>query len=702
MTTDCPICLCPITSEVWGVVNPCGHPYHRDCWKEVVAANSSRRGSNNSVGGGNTNAKCAICKGATEGFVPVYVDLADNDDSNDDAGGESRQDAENDSDEDDDDDEAALEELHDDWYSAYGQLGDLEGHDEGTEAHDLLDRLHCIHQKFYERLTSNYSSTSRASSSSNSKSMIQRQLERMKSKAKKLQSINAELQSSNERLQSANATLHRSSIDAAVEKERTVVKYKKLQSQFNALGQSYEQYETKTELEKQVLQSKVSQLQTEYAKLVTKSNINELHEMESIRVKYSKMSQEVHDLKAKNRMLESDISRNNRDWEVKHEQEKLRYIELTKEMKHLSSQYYQLVGDDDGDVSRRNSSLGNTQSRGSTANKTVTSDSSRSSSATNKHNMLRNDNNGGTKAIVSQRQDVIDAQIRRDSIGQPNPFNLLQKKNGLTTANIMTSGRKKNNNNNGEGSVNDSRGRKAMEALNKSTVRKKQQQQVHGLKQPHTLLPSDNRHLTTTQSSRLSHDGMHYNEREGNNEKHNVVQLHHDNDDDDQLQLMIKPRSSNNKRKYDSISSSNNVNSCEQWKALAKVMGPDRATLALTLGKPKISERERGTVERKRRQAEIDDIFASPPATEDDDIFASPPATEENDDIFASAPATTSSSRSVVATSASYSPRKKKGSITTYFKHNNKSKPLPPLAERSYPSYQPHIFFGSDLATSFN
>jgi hypothetical protein len=309
--------------------------------------------------------------------------------------------------------------------------------------------------------------------------------------------------------------------------------------------------------------------------------------------------------------------------------------------------------------------------------------------------MLRNDNNGGTKAIVSQRQDVIDAQIRRDSIGQPNPFNLLQKKNGLTTANIMTSGRKKNNNNNGEGSVNDSRGRKAMEALNKSTVRKKQQQQVHGLKQPHTLLPSDNRHLTTTQSSRLSHDGMHYNEREGNNEKHNVVQLHHDNDDDDQLQLMIKPRSSNNKRKYDSISSSNN------WKALAKVMWPDRATLALTLGKPKISERERGTVERKRRQAEIDDIFASPPATDYGDIFASPPATE-NDDIFASAPATTSSSRSVVATSASYSPRKKKGSITTYFKHNNKSKPLPPLAERSYPSYQPHIFFGSDLATSFN
>jgi hypothetical protein len=459
--------------------------------------------------------------------------------------------------------------------------------------------------------------------------MMQRQLERMKSKAKKLQSINAELQTSNERLQSANATLHRSSIDAAVEKERTVVKHKKLQSQFNALERSYEQYETKTELEKQVLQSKVSQLQTEYVKLLSKSNINELHEMESIRVKYTKMSQEVHDLKAKNRKLESDIDQSNSDWKVKHENDMSRYNALANEMKHLSSHYYQLVGDnDDGDICT--SSLRNTQSRGSTANKTVTSDSSRSSSsATNKHNMLRNDNNGGgTKAIVSQRQDVIDAQIRRDSIGQPNPFNLLTKKNFSTPAPMTTSGRVKTN----DGVIcnfNNNRGRKAMEALDKSTVRKKQQQ-VHGLKQPHTLLPSDNRHSATTQSNRLSRDGIRYNEES------------EDRNDTDELQLMIKPRLSKSKRKHGSISSSNSLNN-------------------------------------------INSTREEPPAT---------------------APAATSSSRSVVAaTSASYSPRKKKGSITTYFnknKNNKKSKPLPPLAERSYPSYQPHTFFGSDLATSFN
>ena len=635
-TSDCPICLCPITSEVWGVVNPCGHPYHRDCWKEVVA-------NHHSHGRGSGSVKCAICKGPTKGFVPVFVDLvACDDNSNYDGGEKLQQDADNDSDEQDDDDDefadASLTELRDEFVETSCTLYSyLDEHgDQG--AADLLDRLGTLHRKIYERLAG---SGSRKSSSSSSVLM---QLERMRAKAKELQSINTELQTSNEELLSSNATLQRSSIDAAVDKERTLVKYKKLQSQFNAMGRSYEEHVAKTELDKQLLQAKISQLQTEYAKLVSKSNINELHEMESIRIKYTKMSQEVHDLKAKNRKLESNISRCNRDWEVKYEKEKLRYNALAKEMKQVSSHYYQLVGDDDddGDVSRSRSNLGNTQSGGSTANKTFISDLSRG--ATNKHNIRsnNNNNNGGTTSAVSHRQDVIDAQIRRDSIGQPNPFNLLQKKNGLPAANIMTSGRKKTNNNNGEGYVNNSRGRKAMEALDKSTVRKKQQQQVHGLKQPHTLLQPDNRHLTTTQSSRLSHDGISYSEeREDNNEKHHMAQLHHDNDDDDdQLQLMIKPRLSNNKRKHGIISSSSN------------------------------------------NVTNYDTKQEEPPAA---------------------AAAAVSSSRSVAATSASYSPRKKKGSITTYFnKNNNKGKPLLPLAERSYPSYQPHIFFGSDLATLIN
>eukprot|EP00571_Detonula_confervacea_P001938 CAMPEP_0172321368 /NCGR_PEP_ID=MMETSP1058-20130122/43200_1 /TAXON_ID=83371 /ORGANISM="Detonula confervacea, Strain CCMP 353" /LENGTH=76 /DNA_ID=CAMNT_0013036861 /DNA_START=82 /DNA_END=309 /DNA_ORIENTATION=- len=70
-TTDCPICLDPIPSEPWGVVSPCGHPYHRECWDQVVAANHAA----GTGGARRKNASCAICKGATRGFVPVFLDL---------------------------------------------------------------------------------------------------------------------------------------------------------------------------------------------------------------------------------------------------------------------------------------------------------------------------------------------------------------------------------------------------------------------------------------------------------------------------------------------------------------------------------------------------------------------------------------------------------------------------------------------------
>ncbi len=80
---DCPICLCPILSSSvpWGVSAPCGHAYHRECWDNVVVnhlrnygggGDDRRRSRNNN---NNNNAPCAICKGDTTGFVPVFIDL---------------------------------------------------------------------------------------------------------------------------------------------------------------------------------------------------------------------------------------------------------------------------------------------------------------------------------------------------------------------------------------------------------------------------------------------------------------------------------------------------------------------------------------------------------------------------------------------------------------------------------------------------
>lgn len=91
--TDCPICLCPIASSTdgtdnnepsWGVVTPCGHPYHRHCWDHYVA-NNGRRTRNN-----HHHPACAICNGNSTGFVPVFLDLGhhgNNDAGNNDSGG---------------------------------------------------------------------------------------------------------------------------------------------------------------------------------------------------------------------------------------------------------------------------------------------------------------------------------------------------------------------------------------------------------------------------------------------------------------------------------------------------------------------------------------------------------------------------------------------------------------------------------------
>jgi len=52
------------------------------------------------------------------------------------------------------------------------------------------------------------------------------------------------------------------------------------------------------------------------------------------------------------------------------------------------------------------------------------------------------------------------------------------------------------------------------------------------------------------------------------------------------------------------------------------------------------------------------------------------------------------SSLSRKTTQASFSPRRNGRNTASYFK--------PPLAERSYPAYKPHLFFGNDLSTSLS
>ena len=61
----CPICHDPLFSRPWGVSAPCGHPYHDDCWDELVRCGSQD----------DAPLPCPICKCMATDFQPVYVDI---------------------------------------------------------------------------------------------------------------------------------------------------------------------------------------------------------------------------------------------------------------------------------------------------------------------------------------------------------------------------------------------------------------------------------------------------------------------------------------------------------------------------------------------------------------------------------------------------------------------------------------------------
>ena len=65
---DCPICLQPM-SKPWGVVTPCGHPFHLSCWDQVVAKHSESDEDDDA------QLSCAVCRKVATGFQPVFFDL---------------------------------------------------------------------------------------------------------------------------------------------------------------------------------------------------------------------------------------------------------------------------------------------------------------------------------------------------------------------------------------------------------------------------------------------------------------------------------------------------------------------------------------------------------------------------------------------------------------------------------------------------
>lgn len=396
-TTDCPICLCPIPSEPWGVTAPCGHPFHRGCWDQIVANHANGGGGR----GGRRHPLCAVCKGATKAFVPVFLDLGNEYDDNglptSAAAASAGRGADNGVIDLDGNDANDLERLVDEWDELWKELEMLCGCDASTgskssddddvidmtdrsdravadicgaidltqasppqrrkggktsddasvelqmqqfEANQkrikkILHRLDCIHGKIMS--SQQLSASNNASTRSNA-----RQIERLRSKVKNIQSTNADLMSQTRSLQAAKEGLSsqleemkRAVSERTVEAERTKQQYRTLSTQFKSMEDSYKKYTNKSSLEKSALQEKVHKLQAEYAKLSDKSSYEDMQEMEEVRRRYGKMAQEVHDLKAKKTRMEKELSRKERDWEVRLEKERERCEDLKGRMKQL-------------------------------------------------------------------------------------------------------------------------------------------------------------------------------------------------------------------------------------------------------------------------------------------------------------------------------------------------------------------------------
>ena len=68
----CPICMEPI-SKPWGVVTPCGHPFHLSCWDEVVTRH--QRSEDELESDDEALPSCAVCRKHATGFQQVYLDL---------------------------------------------------------------------------------------------------------------------------------------------------------------------------------------------------------------------------------------------------------------------------------------------------------------------------------------------------------------------------------------------------------------------------------------------------------------------------------------------------------------------------------------------------------------------------------------------------------------------------------------------------
>lgn len=202
----------------------------------------------------------------------------------------------------------------------------LQQREEAT--HTILRRLKQLHCEIME-LQLEMKNQPSLSSCAN---ITTQQTQKLRSKVIKLQSKNADLTSQLQSLQSEfdnqedkMESFQTMLTERTVETEMQKRNAEKIYSEFQLMEESYQKHVSKSNMEQTALKSDIRRLQDQITKLSSQSGLQDLQEMEEIRRKYSKMSQDVHSLRSENTRLAKRLEDERAVWRRELGREKAKY-----------------------------------------------------------------------------------------------------------------------------------------------------------------------------------------------------------------------------------------------------------------------------------------------------------------------------------------------------------------------------------------
>ncbi|KAL7463522.1 hypothetical protein ACHAXS_006576 [Conticribra weissflogii] len=156
-------------------------------------------------------------------------------------------------------------------------------------------------------------------------------LHHLKSKIRNLQSTLCDLRNENQSLQAKNSDLkleidqaNQNIFSTSLECERAKTKFEKLKVKYDELRSTHRSQQAKSLNDITKLQESNRKLHERCKTLENEKILNNIEEMENIRQKYSRMSQELHDARRKNALMENQMMSDKRDWERKLDLERRR------------------------------------------------------------------------------------------------------------------------------------------------------------------------------------------------------------------------------------------------------------------------------------------------------------------------------------------------------------------------------------------